>query len=151
MNAPTQPDSPLRQALLDQIAAITTMQPGTLAEEYREHPDPGSQGVIRRGPYFKYQLWQDGHNLSRRVPADEAVTLKLDIDNAKRFHQLTAQLAQLNIQHTLALRTSATAPAHVIEEKKTSIPSVSRKHTAKRNTTSPKSASNSSRKKDSKT
>jgi hypothetical protein len=151
MNAPTQPDSPLRQALLDQIAAITTMQPGTLAEEYREHPDPSGQGLIRRGPYFKHQLWQDGRNLSRRVPADEAATLKLDIDNAKRFHQLTAQLAQLNIQHTLAMRTSQTAPAHVIAEKKTSIPSVSRKPTAKRNTTSPKSASSSSGKKDSKT
>jgi hypothetical protein len=151
MNAPTQPDSPLRHALLDQIAAITTMQPGTLAEEYREHPDPSGQGVVRRGPYFKYQLWQDGHNLSRRVPAEEAATLKLDLDNAKRFHQLTAQLAQLNIEHTLALRGTEAAAAHAIAEKKTSKPNASPKNTAKRNTSSPKPARSSPTGKNSKT
>jgi hypothetical protein len=151
MNAPIQSDSPLRQTLLDQIAAITTMQPGALAEEYREHPDPSGQGVVRRGPYFKYQIWRDGHNLSRRVPADEAATLKLDIDNAKRFHQLTAQLAQLNIEHTLALRGTQTAAAHVIAEKKTSKPNASPKNTAKRNTSSPRPAKSSPTGKRSKT
>jgi hypothetical protein len=137
--------------LLDQIAAIATMQPGTLAEEYREHPDPGGQGVVRRGPYFKYQLWRDGHNLSRRVPAEEAATLKLDIDNARRFHQLTAQLAQLNIEHTLALRGAETAAAQATAEKKTSKPSASPKNTAKRSTSSPRPARSSPPGKGSKT
>lgn len=144
MNAPALTDSPLRQALLDQIAAITTMQLGSLAEEYREHPDASGQGTVRRGPYFKHQVWQDGRNSSRRVPADEAATLKLDIDNAKRFHQLTAQLADLNVQHTLALRAAGTAAATV--EKKTSNPNVLPKNTAKRNTSSPRSASGSPKK-----
>ena len=34
MKTPTQSDAQIRQSLVDQIAAITTMQPGTLAEEY---------------------------------------------------------------------------------------------------------------------
>jgi hypothetical protein len=37
------------------------------------------------------------------VPVAEAATLKLDTEEAKRFHQLTDQLAQLNIQHTMTM------------------------------------------------
>lgn len=146
MNAPTQPDSPLRQALLDQIASITTMRPGTLSEEYREHPSPDGRGTVRLGPYFKHQLWQDGRNLSRRVPAAEAATLKLDVEEAKRFHQLTDQLAQLNIQHTIALRTAEAVAAGTVAEKKTSNPNASPKNTAKRNSSSPKRAKDSPKK-----
>lgn len=105
---PMKPSSPsaekARHDLVAQIAAITTMQPGTLAEEYRERPAPGGKGVVRLGPYFKHQCWKDGRNVSRRVPASEAAPLREDIDNARRFHLLTAQLAELNIAQTLALR-----------------------------------------------
>ncbi len=151
MNAPTQPDSPLRQTLLDQIAAITTMLPGTLAEEYREHPSPDGRGIVRLGPYFKHQVWQDGRNVSRRIPAAEAVSLKLDIEEAKRFHQLTDQLAQFNMEHTFALRAAQATAAGVITEKKTSKPSASPRNIAKQNSTSPKRARNSPKKKNTKT
>ena len=148
MNAPTQFDSPLRQALLDQIASITTMLPGTLAEEYREHPAAAGPGTVRLGPYFKHQVWQDGRNVSRRVPAAEAATLRLDVEAAKRFHQLTAQLADLNIQHTIALRAAeagaaGAAAAQEAAEKKTSRPSASPKNTAKRSISSPRPAGSS--------
>jgi hypothetical protein len=126
MNTPTQSDNVLRQDLLDQIASITTMRLGTLAEEYREHPSPDG-GTVRLGPYFKHQVWQDGRNVSRRVPVAEAATLKLDTEEAKRFHQLTEQLAQLNIQHTIALRTAEAADAGMIAEKKPQIPMPRRK------------------------
>jgi len=150
MNAPTQPDSPLRQALLDQIASITTMRPGTMAEEYREHPSPDGRGTVRLGPYFKHQIWQDGRNVSRRVPAGEAATLKLDTEEAKRFHQLTDQLAQLNIQHTIALRAAETSEAGMVAEKKTSNPNSSPKNTAKRSSSSPKRAKGSPKRKNNK-
>lgn len=147
MNPPTQPDSQLRQSLLDQIAAITTMRPGTLAEEYREHPSPDGHGIVRLGPYYKHQVWQDGRNVSRRVPAAEAATLKLDIEEGKRFRQLTDQLAQLNIEHTLALRAAEAAAAGPATEKKTSKPTASPKNTAKRKPTSSKRAKGSAKKK----
>ena len=151
MNTPTQSDNALRQALLDQIASITTMRPGTLAEEYREHPSTDGRGTVRLGPYFKHQVWQDGRNVSRRVPVAEAATLKLDTEEAKRFHQLTDQLAQLNIQHTIALRATEAADAGMVAEKKTSNPNASPKNTAKRNSSSPKRAKGSSKKKNNKT
>lgn len=151
MNAPTNPDSLIRQALLDQIASITTMRPGTLAEEYREHPSPDGLGTVRLGPYFKHQVWQDGRNVSRRVPAGEAAILKLDTEEAKRFDQLTNQLAQLNIQRTIALRATETTDVGMVAEKKTSNPNASPKNTEKRNSSSTKRAKDSPKKKNNKT
>ena len=141
MNTLNQSVNELRQSLLEQIASITTMRPGTLAEEYREHSTPDG-GTVRLGPYFKYQVWQDGRNVSRRVPAAEAATLKRDTEEAKRFHQLVDQLAQLNIQHTVALRATAATDATdatdgaIITEKKTPIPMPRRK--IQRNRTLPR-------------
>ena len=124
-----------RHNLVAQIAAITTMQPGTLAEEYRERPAPEGKGVVRRGPYFKHQCWKDGRNVSRRVPASEAAQLREDIENAKRFDELTAQLAELNIEHTLALRAAEAAatasPATAPDAKKNSTRKPARKGSRK--------------------
>ena len=128
MKPPSQSTEQIRQSLVEQIAAITTMQPGTLAEEYREHPDAEGKGVVRRGPYFKYQCWHDGRNHSRRVPVTQATQLRQDIDNAKLFGQLTTQLGQLNIQHTLALRAAEASTADEVQDaKKTPRASVPRK------------------------
>jgi hypothetical protein len=139
MKPPTPSTEQIRQSLVEQIAAITTMQPGTLAEEYREHPDADGKGVVRRGPYFKHQCWHDGRNLSRRVPVTQAAQLRQDIDNAKLFGQLTAQLAQLNIQHTLALRTAEAATAGaVLDAQKNSTPKRARKGSVKPRPSSPK-------------
>lgn len=115
-----------RHALIDQIAAITTMQPGTLAEEWREHPDPDGTGTRRVGPYYKHQVWRGGRNISRRVPACEAPQLREDIDNAKRYEQLTDELAALNIEHTLKLRASEVGRGESAESKKNSRPKPAR-------------------------
>jgi len=84
------------------------------------------------------------------VPAGEAATLKLDTEEAKRFHQLTDQLAQLNIQHTIALRAAETSEAGMVAEKKTSNPNSSPKNTAKRSSSSPKRAKGSPKRKNNK-
>lgn len=111
----------IRKVLLEQIAEITTMQPGTMAEEWRERPDPSGEGIVRHGPYYKYQVWQDGRNISRRVPVSEAAQLREDIENAQRYKQLTDELAQLNIEYTLALRASEAEIGDNVECEKNSI------------------------------
>lgn len=139
MKPQSQSTEQIRLSLMEQIAAITTMQPGTLAEEYREHPDADGKGVVRLGPYFKYQCWHDGRNLSRRVPVTQAAQLRQDIDNAKLFGQLTAQLGQLNIQHTLALRAAeASTDDEVRDAKKNSTRKRAKKGSAKPKHSSPK-------------
>ena len=106
MNSAPHPGDALRQSLMDQIAAIDTMLPGTLAEEYRLSPASGGKSARKLGPYFKHQFWREGRNVSRRVSAEEAPRLREDIENAKCFKELVAQLAQLNIERTLALRSA---------------------------------------------
>ena len=111
-----------RKSLLDQIAAITTMQSGTLAEEWRERPDPDAAGTRRIGPYYKHQVWRDGRNISRRVPAAEAAQLREDIDNAKLYEELTGELARINIECTLQLRSANDGSGESAESKKNSRP-----------------------------
>lgn len=146
MNTPT--ISAARQPILEELGSITQMRRGTLSEQYVERPAPNG-GTVRFGPYFKFQIWQDGRNQTRSVTADEALLLREDIDNFHRFEQLCQQLAQLNIQHTIALR--ATEPAAANTEKKTSKPNTSPKNTAKQNSSSSKRARNSPKKKNPKT
>lgn len=93
-----------RKEILAELSNITTMERGTLAEEYRERPAPRGQGTVRLGPYFKHQCWEDGHNRSRRVPADEVVALSTDLDNGQRFDLLVSKLAGLAIAEGRAKR-----------------------------------------------
>lgn len=119
---PSQSHQSNRRALLEQIADITTMQPGTLAEEWRERVDPDTGDTRRVGPYYKHQVWSNGRNISRRVPAAQAAQLREDIDNAKRYEELTDELARTNIEHTLKLRAAEAANGEIAESKKNSRP-----------------------------
>ena len=138
MTTPPKSVEAARRSLLDQIAAISTMQPGTLAEEWRERPDPEGKGVLRLGPYYKHQVWKDARNVSRRVPADEAALLREDIENATRFEELTDELARLNIEHTVALRSAPSLDAESGGSKKNSTPKRSTSDTPKRKASSRK-------------
>ena len=73
------------------------MERGTLAEEYRERPASEGGGTVRLGPYFKHQCWENGRNMSRRVPAAEVDHLREDLQNAQRFDQIISKLASIAI------------------------------------------------------
>lgn len=143
MNAP--PTTAARQSILEELGSITRMRRGTLSERYVERSTPNG-GTVRFGPYFKFQVWQDGRNQTRSVTAEEALLLREDIANFHRFEQLCQQLAQINVQHTLSLRTGQAAAANTAQ-KKTSGPNASRKNTGKPKASSPKPARSSSKKK----
>lgn len=93
-----------RAQLVASIAAITTMQPGTLTEEYRAGALGEDGRPSRLGPYYKFQVWRNGANRTNRVQARQAAGLREDTANWRLFHDLCAQLARLNTEHTLALR-----------------------------------------------
>lgn len=107
-----------RKEILAELDDITTMERGTLAEEYRERPAPDGQGTVRLGPYFKHQCWEDGHNRSRRVPAAEVETLSDDIHNGQRFEELTSELAKLAIAEGRAKRGALATDAQARSERK---------------------------------
>lgn len=131
---------PDRHALLRDLAALTTMQRGTLAEEYRQQPSRDGKGTVRRGPYYKHQCWEKGRNVSRRVPAPEVPILREDLANAQRFEQITTQLAQLTVTQTRALRTSQAEAARVVDAQTRAGKKNSSKNAARKSSAKPKAS-----------
>lgn len=87
MNAST------KQELLRQIAAIDSMERGKLcAYSFKER----SGG----GPYHKLQLWQEGRNLTRYVPAADVAEVETALAGYAHYQQLTEKYAQLIIAET---------------------------------------------------
>lgn len=86
------------QALLKEIAAIRSMERGTLCR----------MGV---GPYFNHQTWQQGRNMVRYVPAAERAALRKAIAGYRRFLALTQQYAELIVQRTRAERPAGSRPS----------------------------------------
>jgi hypothetical protein len=93
------------------MAALQTMEAGSLKAEYRDSPSGE-----RCGPYFKHQVWQDGANASRRVSSQEAPALEAAILNRQKFEALANQFIEVTITSTRQAGT----------QKKTTAPSSSR-------------------------
>lgn len=88
-----------RTALLQQMAALDSMELGSLKAEYRAGPS-GSKS----GPYFKHQVWKDGANQSQRVTPEDAPALRAAIDNRLRFESLAQAFIDLSVEHARAHR-----------------------------------------------
>jgi hypothetical protein len=80
-------NQPQKTRLLEQIAAIPDMERGTLS-------------LHSSGRHHKLQLWQDGKNHTRHVPADELPALQRALAGYAQYRQLTEQYADLVIQET---------------------------------------------------
>src|SRR5206468_9537867 len=92
-----------RQQILQQMGKIQRMELGSLQAEKRpsvRHPDQG------RGPYHKHQVWEDGQNLTRRIPAEKADALAQAIEGRKEFERL----AQAFIDATVLLTRAHSSP-----------------------------------------
>ncbi len=88
-----------RQQLLQQMERIQRMEHGSLQAEKRpsvRHPDQG------RGPYYKHQVWEQGQNLTRRVPAQEAEALAQAIAGRKEFERLAEAFIDVTVLLTRA-------------------------------------------------
>ena len=84
-----------RTVLLEQMAALETMEQGSLKSEYREQPSGA-----KSGPYFKHQVWRDGANLSQRIAPEEAPALAAAIAHRQKFETLAANFIELTVAHT---------------------------------------------------
>ena len=65
----------------------------------------GKLSVMREtstGTAYKLQAWEDGKNLSRYVPPEQATAVQEAIDGYQRYQTLTEQYAQLKIEETRA-------------------------------------------------
>jgi hypothetical protein len=87
-----------RKQILKQMAQIDCMEKGRLSEEYRERSREGQ--TVRLGPYHKYQRWEEGRNVSRRVPAAEVDRLRQAVNGYHQFEQLAKEYAEVTIAMT---------------------------------------------------
>jgi hypothetical protein len=88
-----------RQQILQQMEQIQRMERGSLQSETRpsrRHPDQD------RGPYFKHQIWENGQNLTRRIPPDQADALSQAIASRKEFESLAEQFIDATVSLTRA-------------------------------------------------
>jgi hypothetical protein len=87
-----------RKQVLKRMAQIDCMEKGRLTEEYRERYRDGQ--TVRLGPYYKHQRWEDGRNVSRRVPTTEAEPLRKAVEGYHEFEALADEYAQITIEMT---------------------------------------------------
>ena len=104
MSDSTDPTQSARKAILTELESLTAIARGTLHEEFREQPAQDGNGSVRLGPYYKHQCWEHGRNASARIPADCVVLLREQLQNGKRFEQLSAELASLAVAEGTAQR-----------------------------------------------
>ena len=84
-----------RTVVLEQMAALETMEQGSLKTEYRDQPSRAQSG-----PYFKHQVWRDGANVSKRISPEDAQDLATAIANRQKFETLAANFIELTVSHT---------------------------------------------------
>lgn len=89
-----------RRQILVEMAQIDTMEKGRLTEEYRDSYKDGEP--VKLGPYYKHQRWENGKNLSRRVPVAKAEELRQAVDGYHRFKALAEEYAELTVEATRA-------------------------------------------------
>ena len=87
-----------KEQILREMAGIERMEKGRLTAEYRERVEEGK--TIRQGPYYKHQCWEQGRNLSRRVPAEQAEELREAVEGYHKFKELSEQYVELSIEMT---------------------------------------------------
>jgi|SRR5580704_2651878 hypothetical protein len=93
-----------RQQILQQMEQIQRMERGSLQTETRPSlRQPGQD----RGPYFKHQVWENGQNRTRRIPAEKAGALDQAIEGRKEFEKLAEEF----IDATVLLTRTGTAQA----------------------------------------
>src|ERR1039457_5668062 len=86
-----------RQQILQQMEQIQRMERGSLQAETRpslRHPDQD------RGPYYKHQIWEEGQNLTRRIPPAKADALAQAIAGRKDFEKLAEQFIDATVRLT---------------------------------------------------
>src|ERR1039457_7234018 len=85
-----------RQVLLQKMARIDQMEYGSLKAEFRPGADPSHP----LGPYYKYQVWQEGKNHSERVAGPRAEQLRQAVSGREQIEQQAQDCIALTVGPT---------------------------------------------------
>lgn len=86
-----------RSQILQQMGQISAMEYGSLKAEVRTAKDGSASG-----PYYQHQVWENGKNMSQRIPAEQAAGLQGAIDGRQQFEQLAEEYVETTVQMTRA-------------------------------------------------
>ena len=106
MDSTNSTTTPEIQAILGEMATLTSMERGTLSEEYRAGSSTEGGDPVQLGPYYKHQVWEGGRNVSRRVPPEQVPAMKDELANYERFTELAAAFTGQTIALTRQRRGS---------------------------------------------
>jgi hypothetical protein len=94
-----------RQVLFQKMAEIDQMEYGSVKAEYRT----GADADHPLGPYYKYQVWQQGKNHSERLAGPRAEQLRKAVEGRQQFEQLAQECIALTVEHTRQNQTATQA------------------------------------------
>ena len=93
---PEQQDIVQRQkALLEEMGRIHMMRRGVVSEQRYAQRRERRDGQGACGPYFVWQGYVDGKRFSTRASAQDAATMKAEIEARRRFERLCAEYIAL--------------------------------------------------------
>lgn len=90
----------------------------------------GKLSVLREssdGPFYKLQAWENGKNVTRYIPREQAAAVQEAVEGYEQFLELTGEYAQ-----------------HMIDKTRAEIAADSKKKIPPRNSSSPKTRKSSS-------
>lgn len=87
-----------RDALLAQLQSIDRLRRGTLSQQVYSRKEGGADHT--QGPYFVLQGFHQGKKFSQRITAAHAEQVQQQVNNYKRFQQLTDQCISITDQLT---------------------------------------------------
>ena len=100
MDSTNSTTTPEIQAILGEMATLTSMERGNLSEEYRAGSSTDGGDPVQLGPYYKHQVWEGGRNVSRRVPPEQVPAMKDELANYERFTELATAFTEQTIALT---------------------------------------------------
>jgi hypothetical protein len=88
-----------RNALLEQMRGIRSMERGAITEQFFHKSRPGEKRLVRQGPYYVFSRREGGKTMSRRLtgPAD-LERARQDVKAYQEFVALCQEFARLTEQ-----------------------------------------------------
>ena len=112
-----------REAIIEELKSIDRMRRGTLTKQVFSKKQ--GDKTVTQGPYFNLQGSHKGQKFNHYIAADKAQEVQQQVDNFKRFQELSDQCITLTDKVT---QLSQGLP----EVRKNSSPQKSRKNNSKR-------------------
>jgi hypothetical protein len=87
--------------IIDEIACIKSMRKGVLNTKYQKVKRKNGE-VIEKGPYYEItKKGAGGKTIAQSVPVKDAEYIKAEVDNYKRFRQLSDEYIDVCEQMSL--------------------------------------------------